>query len=569
MWKLLRNLVLATILLAGVLKLLAWYEVGQDAQRLTAALAPYAQLRYDSVSAGLDGSVSLSSVDLVVKREAKPETYHADNVVLETPNIFWLLKHTLLSDDTMPPRLGVSVQGLRLPPLPWLDRQWLDPATLAPFANLGCDESSFTPADYHKMGVTTGDTRQRLDYRFDAESKTLNLTVTLSAPTFASVVVDTELHPFDPQNALSIAALQKLSVGQLGLDYTDNGFMQHRNAYCAQRASLTPEQFVDQHFAALRALLQQKGIGASNELLKLYRHLVESGGHASILSLPNSNFVAGAWGQTSADDLLRQLNMTARYGDTPPVMFRLTFPSPVEAEPAVAATADANPAAAAGTPTGAQAVAATPSAATAPAGNPVPAVPAATTAIPPPLVPVAKAPDTSNATTSAAKTVVAPPTSTLTPPATPGRASASNLGLQDLDRAETKMPPAPKPVAASSAPSAAASTRGPDFPTPSEPPPPPGSTLALVWKPTFERLPPPPPERHDYRVIEFANLREVAGRRVRLITTGGKRVEGYVITADEADVDLRVNGVGGDAEFVIPKGRIQEVQLLNLASPPA
>jgi hypothetical protein len=561
MWKLLRNLALAAILLAGVLKLLAWYEVGQDAQRLTAALAPYAQLRFDSVSAGLDGSVNLSGVDLVVKHEAKPETYHADSVVLETPNIFWLLKHALLSDDTVPPRLGVSVQGLKIPPLPWLDRQWLDPATLAPFANLGCDESSFTAADYHKMGVTPGDNRQRLDYRFDAESKTLSLTVTLSAPTFASVVVDTELHPFDPQNAFSIAALQKLSVGQLGVDYTDNGFMQHRNAYCAQRASITPEQFTDQHFAALRTLLQQKGIGASNELLKLYRHLVESGGHASILSLPNSSFVAGAWGQTSADDLLRQLNITARYGDTPPVMFRLTFPSPVDAEAAAAATADATPAPAAGTPTGALAV----GTATPPAGN---QVPVAVTAIPPPLIPIAKAPDTSNPPANAAKAVVATPTATAPAP-TPGRASASNFGLQDLDRAETKMPPAPKPVAASAAPSAAASTRGPDFATPSEPPPPPGSTLALVWKPTFERLPPPPPERHDYRVIEFANLREVAGRRVRLITTGGKKVEGYVIGADEADVDLRVNGVGGDAEFVIPKGRILEVQLLNLASPPA
>jgi len=72
MWKLLRNLLLAAILLAGALKLLAWYEVGQDAQRVTTALAPYAQLRYDGLSAGLDGSVSLSGVSLAIKRGATP-----------------------------------------------------------------------------------------------------------------------------------------------------------------------------------------------------------------------------------------------------------------------------------------------------------------------------------------------------------------------------------------------------------------------------------------------------------------------------------------------------------------
>lgn len=64
MLKLLRNLALAAILLAGALKLLAWYAVGQDAQRVAAALSPYALVKYDAISAGLDGSVSLSGVSV-------------------------------------------------------------------------------------------------------------------------------------------------------------------------------------------------------------------------------------------------------------------------------------------------------------------------------------------------------------------------------------------------------------------------------------------------------------------------------------------------------------------------
>ena len=62
MLKLLRNLVLAAILLAGALKLLAWYAVGNDADRIVQALAPFAQIKYDSLSTGLDGRDRKSTV---------------------------------------------------------------------------------------------------------------------------------------------------------------------------------------------------------------------------------------------------------------------------------------------------------------------------------------------------------------------------------------------------------------------------------------------------------------------------------------------------------------------------
>src|SRR4051812_24857263 len=132
MWKLLRNLLLAGVLVAGVLKLLAWYEVGQDAQRIAAALAPYAQVRYDSVSAGLDGSVTLNGVNVAVKHDKAVQTYSAERVVIESPGVFWLLMHSLFDDPTLPPHFGVSVQGLKIPPTPWLDPHWFNPLTMVP-----------------------------------------------------------------------------------------------------------------------------------------------------------------------------------------------------------------------------------------------------------------------------------------------------------------------------------------------------------------------------------------------------------------------------------------------------
>jgi hypothetical protein len=99
-------------------------------------------------------------------------------------------------------------------------------------------------------------------------------------------------------------------------------------------------------------------------------------------------------------------------------------------------------------------------------------------------------------------------------------------------------------------------------------PPAANSTLALVWKPTIERLPEAAPEQHDYSVIDYASLKGLQGRRVRLITEGGKKVEGELLAADDSGVELRVNRPGGDAQFVVPRSRIRQIQLPRYSSSP-
>jgi len=611
MWKLLRNLLLAAVLVAGALKLLAWYEVGQDAERITAALAPYAQIKYDSVSAGLDGSATFVNLSAAIKRDKAVDTFAAERVVVETPGVFWLLMHSLMNDPTLPPRFGVSVQGMKVPQTPLLDPHWFNPNTLVPFETTGCAAVTLSPADYRRMDVTPGDVREHGEFRYDADAKSMDVTLTMVSNGIATITVDGELRQFDPHMLGSTEAIRKVHVGRLGLTYGDGGFFKRRNQFCAQRASIGPSQFVDQHVTAVQALLQQHGVEAGAELLKLYRRLVENGGQASILSLPNSNFVVGAWQTSSPEDLLRQLNVTARYGDAPPTMFRLNFPAP----PQPVDTSLAETPAGASTPavsTPAPTVPTAPvdptlapvktigSATTPPAATPAPTQPAA--APPPVASPNASAPITSaTATTAAAPLIVPPsapaktvasatvtatpappsptptttskPTTRLSPdilpepakpvaaaPTSPTAASParSSNGLEEFDKAAAKLPPPPKRQPST-----------PELQT-GEPAPAPGSTLALVWKPTIERLPTAAPERRDYDIIDFASLNAQHGRFVRLITEGGKKVEGYIVSADETDVQLRVRPSGGNtAQLTVPKARIHEIQLLRRSSPPA
>lgn len=95
----------------------------------------------------------------------------------------------------------------------------------------------------------------------------------------------------------------------------------------------------------------------------------------------------------------------------------------------------------------------------------------------------------------------------------------------------------------------------------SAPPPPAGSTLALVWKPSVERLPPTSPPARDFDVIDYSALGSYTGRFVRLLTTTGKKVEGRIIGVDSTAVGVRVKRAGGTAELQIPRSVISQIQL--------
>src|SRR5689334_12729481 len=161
MLKLLRNFALAGLLLAGIMKLLAWWAVGGDVEGVVAALAPYAQIKYDGVSTGLDGSVSLDKVSV----EAGHRVYRADRVVFEAPSLFWLLGHAVMGGDALPAQFSISAEGFKLPPVPWLDPQLFDPVTFVPFVAAGCG-SGLGEADYRRIGAAVGDSSERLDYHY-------------------------------------------------------------------------------------------------------------------------------------------------------------------------------------------------------------------------------------------------------------------------------------------------------------------------------------------------------------------------------------------------------------------
>ncbi len=552
MWKLLRNLVLAAVLLAGILKLLAWYVAGQVVQRAVVALEPYAQIQYDGLTAGLDGSVGLS--DMRVAPKGAHRIYRADYVIVDSPGLLWLLGHALTHDTTLPAQLGITATGLSLPPEPWLNPLWLDSTRFTLFPSAGC-ASQLGAADFQRMGIhASAPAQERLAYHYNPDRHSLDATLSLSAPGFAALALEAQLSRFEPATSLTRGFLDKAHADQLSASYTDLGFARQRARYCAAAEHLPLTQFADRHIAAVRALLQQDRIQPGDEVQRLYRTLVLQGGQMSVLSLPNPGFTPSAWDAIPRDELLRQLNVTARYQDRPPVMLRLTFsPAPEIVPTTTAAPANVPP--------------------NVSPSNLATALVAPVSAQPKPPAPVATRPPVDVAPAPAVAAHATPVTTADKPAPIPAATQTPNPRPQEplplphlvetpnyLDRAEARLPQPQNPQAASEpeihvAPLAplAASASGPT-----------SAELALIWKPgLIEPLPETAPQRKDYSVVDFSRLPELTGRHVRLITLGSKNIEGFVVSADANGVQVRVIRAGGDAVFALARNRVTQVQLLR------
>ena len=539
MWKLLRNLVIVALLCVVALKLLLWYEVQQGAARLTARLAPAAQVQYGSVAAGLDGGVDLSQVTVSIAHDRVHEVWRASQVGIGTPGALWLLRRLLSGDDSFPEHLAITVKGLQVPAAAFgTGTAALNPLSLVPFETLGCGiVSRFSVADYQRMGLNPGVQQQRLEYRYDPAAATLTLIADLASPPFSAINLRTELQKFDPRQFV-IGGWQKLHVGEVSVTYGDSGYLAKRNRFCAQQAAISPAAFLDQHVAAVEALLNEHGVQPSPQVTGLYRSLVGEGGRISVLSLPPAASTVGQLLAETPDVMTRQLNLTARRNDAPPVMVRLGFVAP-ETTPSVA---DAEP---------------------------TPATASEMVKAPPPPAPIVASPKAAPTVPSAPIVKAVPPPVTAKPPApakpsAPQSAPAAAASTAPVAIAATSAgkppPPAPSPAPPGPAAAKADSASAADA-LPSGPPPPEGSTLALVWKPTVDRLQQGAPAARDYDVIEYSALHGYAGRYVRLLTKTGKKVEGRVIGVDDNSVGMRIQQPGGVAELQVPRSVIVEIQV--------
>lgn len=528
----LRNMLLVSILALAGGALAMEFAARSAAVRVARALEPAALLTYESAGIAWDGSIRLRSPRLTVEHGFWRGTMRARLADLRGAGRFWLIGQSLLGHPALPEDLRLNVHGLRLDGDTTESTAvgWVGAPDLALFENLGCGSDALSDKDRQRMGVEASERFDSFEFHHDRAGKSLAVTMDLQSASVANWQGYAEFNAFEPERWMEPAAQQRLRLVRAGLSYRDPGYLARRNKFCAQWLGVSNDEYVDRHVDAVKAFLAARGIVPGADVISLYRRLVMRGGSLNLASLPDASWVPAELQAYPRQLLLRLLNITARLDDAPPIMFRLGFSEPeiplyVVTPPPAEAVPD--PLASAEPP-----VSIEPPAVVATADAPV--APVTPVAAPPPPPPAAER----------------EPAPLPGPSADLGVIPQAAAGEQPLAAAEPEKSPNVmikdgKVVA-------------------SAPPPPPNSTLALVWEPgVIERLPAQQAKSRNYDVVPANSLGHQLGRRVQLVTAGGKRVDGEVHGVESGNLVLLVQVGRGKAKLNVPMANIREARLLR------
>jgi hypothetical protein len=549
MWKSLRIGALVALVALGTLKLAQHIAAKAAVERLAAALAPSLRLSYDGIGGALDGRVVLDVPRLEVLRgPAKGAVLAAARATLEPSGTFWLLRRAIAGEAAVPSALDIHLEGASLAHEA-LDRYaregWFGPTSLVPFESVGCDPvRTFSSRDYARMGVATSPREDDLRYSYDAATHALRTDLVSTAPPFSTITAHLDLSGFEPRAWLGDERDERATrVEQFSLTYLDGGYLAQRNRFCAQLTGTDAAGYAKRHLASVEAFLEARGVTPGDDVATLYRKLVAEGGSAELSSLPDATFVPADFASYAPDDALRQLNVTLRRNTAQPILLRLGFTEPPADAPMPAsetialATVDDEPAEIAAAPSPER-----------DATEHIAELPAE------PATEPQATPSESLPLMSVANAAVLRPTEI--PPPAPQPAPPEDI----LAIATPEPQPAWTGIVAEHP---AIDPREATGPIPASAPPPlPGTSAALVWRaPTIERLADKVPEVSGYVSVPIAALADYRGERVRLLTAGGKAIEGRVRGVEGADVLLRIVRDGGSAEIRIPRSGIQDVRV--------
>ena len=559
MWKLVRNLLLTGVLSVAGCKLALWAAAQQQATELAQQLSAWGTLTWSSAGADFDGRLTLGGIRFVPKPALAVGPVEASALHLRSGGAFWLLLRAVTRDTDVPSVLDVRLIGAKLPAFELFDaageHAWLGHVSMVPFETLGCGVvTRLSRADYQAMGLAPASPNLDVDYRYDAAERTLSFGAGAANPGFAAFKVRADLKEFAPAALTQAAARDALRVAQLTVDYRDLGYLARRNRFCAQQLGVAPEAFVDQHVAAVQEFLKVRHVVPAEGVIALYRQILTSGGNLQLLSLPNANVAPAQYAAYDPEEVLRWLNLTARYNNAPPVLFKLYFLADETPSDALAGIDQAlvhdplaEPEAPTATPVGAATV-------QPPPATTAPAAPAAAAELP-------------KAAANPVTIVVAPPQTR--PAAPPPHVNAPVFAPRPVEAPpHTAAPIAAAPSTPSTVPTLRVSPPPVDPRVAgrvSGPAPPPGSTAALVWQgPGVDRLEPPeekPAPQRSFAVVAFDNLGGHVGARVVLITAGGKEIEGRIASVDAGGVLLSIARDTGQAQFFVERARILEIRV--------
>ena len=307
----LRNLILAALVLAILLKVYMWYRVDSAVERLESMLIPVGTLSHSDVAASISGDVTISDVRFIPNASDGSGYFSSNEVVLHTPGMHYLLGlGGTLGEGLFPESLGLTLDGLQLGSEGGPSGAG---TTISgnPFEALGCGSVDFfAPHDLQSMGYSLLTPRIEAAYSVLPDNSTLELSIESRTRRVSSITFNADLSVAGLTTVTPQSGAPSIDLIGFTLTYRDAAFNERRNEYCADIQKVPESAFLDQHLDQLQAVLAQRRIRAGDGFLSRYRQLMAPGAQLEVrASPPQLVNVAGLAGK-APEQLLEELGLS-------------------------------------------------------------------------------------------------------------------------------------------------------------------------------------------------------------------------------------------------------------------
>jgi hypothetical protein len=274
------------VLPLGLIYVVLWWRTGVAIDRQLDALRPFMDVRRGGTVLGLNGDVGIRK--LVIQPQAGSPMpavrITADRAVVRTPGIFWVLRSAIFGvPDEIPSRFGFSLTGAGIDGSPEaLETAMVGGHVMFPFELAGC-EPGMSLEVANALGLRDADGNFAFTMEYGGADH-LRLRIDAETPEQASLGGDINLSlgpGSDPSMRLMTAGFESLNFV-----IEDKGFGARRNAYCAKKLGVSPEDFVERHLQAVRADFAADGLVPGAAMDQAYAGFVRGGGKLTIQARP-------------------------------------------------------------------------------------------------------------------------------------------------------------------------------------------------------------------------------------------------------------------------------------------
>lgn len=180
-------------------------------------------------------------------------------------------------------------------------------SSAAPFEAEGCvGDVYWSGSEVGSMGIADNGVDLNFTLSTNAKDGLVVLKGTLDAPSASKV--DFEQHYKSGRLSEFIDSDEKQRIPSYQLiEVRDAGFIKARNAFCAKRDGVSPDEFVERHIQSIQRLLLMQGFHAGVSLETIYRAYLNNG-YLKIEAKPNGNIRMQDYGHYAPADQFKLYN---------------------------------------------------------------------------------------------------------------------------------------------------------------------------------------------------------------------------------------------------------------------